>query len=105
MSDLGIKASKIGVDVKTATDRDLSFTSGLNTLKVYRVIHMGASGKEAHGLDYPPTFDFMLPYEDGYQVGASGYYSGYESVVEVDDAYVYAPEDTYIILYIDPLNE
>ena len=105
MSNLGIKASKRGVDVKTATDKDLSFTSGLNTLKVYRVIHMGASGKEAHGLDYPPTFDFMLPFLDGYQVGTAGYYLGYGSVVEVDNTYVYAPKDTYIILYIDPLNE
>lgn len=105
MSDLGIKASKDNVDVKSAVDRLLSFTSGLNTLKIYRVIHVGATGQEAHGLDYPPTFDFMRPYGSGYQVGSAGYYGGYASVVEVDDTNVYAPSGTYVILYIDPLNE
>jgi hypothetical protein len=105
MSNLGIKASKEDVDVKSALDKELSFTSGLNVFKVYRVIHMGATGQEAHGLDYPPTFDFMQPFLTGYQVGSSGYYGGYTSVVEVDDTYVYAPEGTYVILYIDPLDE
>lgn len=105
MSNLGIKASKDTVDVKSTADKNLSFTSGLNTLKVYRVIHVGATGQEAHGLDYPPTFDFMRPFRTGYRVGSSGYYGGYASVVEVDDTYVYAPSGTYVILYIDPLNE
>lgn len=105
MSNVGIKSSKNTEDVKTTADKNLSYTSGLNTLKIYRVIHVGATEQEAHGLDYPPTFDFMLPYYGGYQVGSSGYLGGYASVVEIDDTYVYAPEDTYVILYIDPLDE
>ena len=64
MADYGLKVSKSGKDVKTATGKDLVFTSGANTLKVSALYSktVSCAGYEektestAHGLGYRPAF-------------------------------------------------
>ena len=119
MSDIGLKISKPGIDVKTATDKDLVWSSNFKTLKLYRQIVFTEAGEVSHGLDYPPTF-MALMRVDGVTVPTSlGYQEGGYAFVSVDDVNVYAtnPEDlhdqpypvdwdrVYVSLFIDPLNE
>ena len=54
MADYGIKISKPGFDVMTCADKDLVFSSKLNT---YKVAAIGiTTGDVAHGLPYTPAF-------------------------------------------------
>lgn len=79
MSDFGIKISKEGYDITTASDQNLSFTSGLNMFKVFMTgtIQLnltntgGADSDEViieHNLGYRPAF-FL--YANNYGDGTS----------------------------------
>jgi len=69
MADYGIKISKSGVDVKTAGDDDLIFTTKYSMLKIAKVgtfsylftsepgVGCVTLGTVAHGFDYVPSFD------------------------------------------------
>lgn len=63
MGDYGFKASPPGIDVKTATDQQLAFTSKAFGIKILAegTISVssgggGATGTVAHGLSYAPAF-------------------------------------------------
>ena len=57
MADWGMKISKPGIDVGTATDaNDLVFSSSIDTLKVKSLGTFTAAGTVAHGLSYTPIF-------------------------------------------------
>jgi len=57
MADWGMKISKPGINVGTATDaNDLIFTSSLDTLKVKSLGTFNGVGTVAHGLSYTPIF-------------------------------------------------
>ncbi len=119
MSDYGIKMSKPNVDVKTAADKDLSWSSEFKTLKLYKVIEFTSTGSEEHGLDYAPTFLALMRVDGVYVPTSLGYQELGYSFASVDEEKAYAtnPEDLqflpypvnwdkmYIILYIDPLDE
>ncbi len=111
MSDYGIKMSKPGVDVKTAADKDLSWSSDFKTFKIYRVIKFTSTGNVTHGLDYPPSFAIPNPpplasedYPEKFDLMLG------QNYIQVDDSKVYCTlrpgdQDVYVILFIDPLNE
>jgi hypothetical protein len=85
---LVLKISKEGYDVKTADDKDLVFSSELNTLKVAHQDEPESSGTYNHGLGYSPAFfvtygnNFLgqnqtSPFEvTFYSDGTSFYYAG-----------------------------
>lgn len=56
MSNYGIKVSKQGQDVNTATDKDLIMTSSSNMLKTKASSTFSGVGTVAHGLAYVPVF-------------------------------------------------
>ena len=64
MADFGIKISKDGVDVNTASDSQLVFSSEFNVLKIIsqgsaNIVHGTASGgttSVAHNMNFTPTF-------------------------------------------------
>jgi len=63
MADYGIKISKAGEDVTTATGDDLIFSSSYNTLKISGVYAKSITANNetktettAHGLGYKPAF-------------------------------------------------
>ena len=60
MADWGIKVSRTGYDVKTATEDQLLMTSQNNSLKIDAVsldtVADGGSNDVAHGLSYIPVF-------------------------------------------------
>jgi hypothetical protein len=64
VSDYGLKVSNVGDDAKTASDKDLRFTSKYSTLKLYQAGTLGftsnASGNGtatlAHNLGFAPAF-------------------------------------------------
>jgi hypothetical protein len=98
MSDYGIKMSKPGVDVKTADDVDLSWSSDFKTFKIFRVVKLEAGQNTNHGLNYAPSFLALSPGDFWYDF----------CPVSVDNTKVYSNlsgKDVYIILFIDPLNE
>ncbi len=99
MSDYGIKMSKPGVDVKTASDKDLSWSSDFKTFKIYKIVKFTSTGNKTHGLNYPPAFVAFAPNDFFYDL----------SLASVDDTKVYLEHypgsAVYVILYIDPLDE
>lgn len=52
----GLKISKPGVDVGTATDIDLYFSSELDSMKTKMTGTIVSGGTVAHGLAYTPIF-------------------------------------------------
>ena len=116
VSSFGIKVSRPGYDVKTASDPNLIFSSEFNTLKEYRVLKLTGLGggdisEAAHGLSYPPTFIPFRQYGGSggdWQIHATSYF-GPATNFWVDDTKVYAmlsaDEIAYVMLFIDPLNE
>ncbi len=112
MSDYGIKMSKPGVDVKTASDKDLSWSSDFKTFKVYKTVKITSVGTTAHGLNYAPAF-IAFRQEDTPVTGAwvcmqRGYQLGGRGAIQVDDTNIHCYDDTddlYVILFIDPLDE
>jgi hypothetical protein len=119
MTNYGIKMSKPGVDVKTAADVDLSWSSDFRTLKLYRVIVFTGPGSVTHGLDYPPTFTALMRVGGVTMPTCLGYQELAYSFVSVDDEKVYTTNPSslhtlpypvnwdrvYVSLFIDPLNE
>ncbi len=115
MSSGGIKMSKPNVDVETAEDKDLSWSSDFKTFKVYRIIHFEEEGTEAHGLDYPPTFIAYERIGSDWKRSGAGYMGAGIPTITVDSTNVYSGtsgvwwspdvEEVYVILFIDPLNE
>jgi hypothetical protein len=109
MSDVyGIKVARPGYSVTnpSLSDANTVFSSEFNTFKIYAVVYFSGAGSEAHGLTYPPTFDFIREYAAGKWVfGNGGYWDNYGPIVSVDDTNVYSTAKAYVILYIDPLNE
>jgi hypothetical protein len=113
----GIKVTRPGTTVTTAKDKDLVYSSEFNSFKICKVMYFSGSGDQVHGLDYPPAFDFFVKF-DGYsnasgaeldagnmwRAGNNGYYQNYTALVTVDETKVYATEECYVILYIDPLD-
>ena len=111
MSSIGIKISKPGVDVKTADDDELVWSSDFKTFKLYRIVKFTSTGSQSHGLDYPPAFAITNPprlVDEAYP-GKFDLMLG-QNYVQVDDTKVYCTlrpksEDVYVILFIDPLDE
>lgn len=113
----GIKVSRPGVDVTQADDSDLSYDSTKGSLKVIKVLYFSSSGTQAHGLDYPPAFEYYTEYDTGeWKLNNQGwlekvaspppyYQIGFDSKVRVDDTNVYADEKAYVIIYVNALNE
>lgn len=74
MGDWGIKISEEGEDVKTATDKQLILSSGLNALKIAKVGIL-SSTEVAHGLPYIPAFISSQSLIGGNsKMGLVGYY-------------------------------
>lgn len=73
MADYGIKISKSGFDVGTASNKDLAFSSSLDTLKVYSSgsINMTAAGTATatHNLGYIPSFTSFAKFNGGQHDG------------------------------------
>ena len=107
MSSTGIKISKPGVDVKTADDKDLVWSSNYKTWKIYKIVHFTSAGSETHGLTYPPTFVALIKEGTSWGSASLGYQELGYSWVSVDDINVYSStsDEVYVILFIDPLNE
>jgi len=81
MSDYGLKVSEIGVDVKTATDVQLVFSSELSTLKI---AVEGQTSSTANGRrDIEITHNF-------------GYIPGYITYWDVDSNAKFINGDTYL---------
>lgn len=111
MSNYGIKISKPGVDVKTATDDELVWSSDFKTFKIYKIIKFTATGSQDHGLDYPPAFAITNPprlvdeaYPEKFDLMLG------QNYIQVDSEKVYCTlrpggVDVYVILFVDPLNE
>lgn len=80
-----LKISKPGFDVKTCDDKDLIFSSELNTLKTAKV--GTTSSNVAHGISYTPLF-FAISKIDSTKWGIVGqnYHSG---VPNIDSTYFY----------------
>ena len=106
MSNTGIIISKPGVDAKTADEKDLVWSSNFKTFKIYKILKFTSEQTVSHGLNYPPTYvvyrpDFIYDYITGLP-GPAGQ-------ARVDDTNVFSTgtsaEPTYVILFIDPLNE
>ena len=55
MTSIGTKFSSPGIDVFTASDKDLTYSSKYKTLKIIKK-GMGDGNDIPHGLDYPPAF-------------------------------------------------
>ena len=95
----GIKVSKPGFDVKTATDDQLVMSSEYSSLKVAHTDAPTTSGTYTHGLGYTPAFI----------VSGSGYFVGQEySNVELTFAsdatsFYYYGACRYWIFYQDTL--
>jgi hypothetical protein len=102
MSNYGIRMSKPGVDVKTASDADLSWSSDFKTFKIYRIVKFTANTSINHGLSYPPAFATI-------NINTLQFFGLGKSYVSVDSQKVYGgPVDgqtLYVILFVDPLNE
>lgn len=91
MSDYGIKTSRIGYDVDTASDRQLAFSSDWPLLPIeYENTYTWAIDTEdqtyAHGLGYPPVV--IGWFED---TNGNVYSSEYYIALTVDSTYVYIP--------------
>lgn len=73
MGDYGAAVSRVGIDVKTAADKDMLFKPTINMLKVSAQgtasVTNGTTWTFAHGLGYLPNF-FIL----GENTGGSGKY-------------------------------
>jgi hypothetical protein len=54
MADYGIKVSKVGFDVKSASDINLIMSSKFNMLKTKQTGTFSGEGTLAHGLEYTP---------------------------------------------------
>jgi hypothetical protein len=106
MGNYGLKISKTGYDVKTATDNNLVFSSSFNTLKAYAtgVVTISVNpvdvidyGSVAHGLSYAPAFLVYNDGDDGYwHYSNSGGLQFYASP-NYEESYAYT-DDTYLQL-------
>ena len=65
----GLKISKPGIDVGTAADTDLIFSSDIDSLKTKATGTFANNGTVAHGLSYTPMF-FIA--QSGFAPFASG---------------------------------
>ncbi len=99
--------SKPGVDVETASDANLSWSSDFKTLKSFRVVRFTSAGNISHGLDYPPTFIALIKEGTTWGSASFGYQELGYSFVSVDSTKVYSSTsyEVYVILFVDPLNE
>lgn len=110
MSKYGIKISRPGYDVDSATDDNLIYSSEFNTPKIFRRIKFTSSGSQAHGLTYPPDFDYYVKNTtSGRTRRGQNYYFGWPATVQVDSTNVYATVSSgveiYVTLFTNPLNE
>ena len=103
----GLKISKPGVSVKTATNVQTVFNSENLNLKIFRGISTTSATNFDHGLSYPPAFMYFVKTGSNWTCGAPGYGGEKEALVSVDSTKVYTHTATelYIILFINPLNE
>lgn len=111
----GIKIGRPGLDVLTAADKDLVWSSEFNTPKVAKILHFTSTTPQAHGLGYVPAFIFMTHTDivdafdtEGWTLNNQGYTAGYVTTVSVDNSYVYCDylgTEIYVILFIDSLDE
>jgi len=116
MSNFGIKVSRPGFDVLSASDSNTVLNSNLNTFKICRMVHFTAAGSVAHGLTYPPAFIAFKELNDQFGiitdadelVGAEGgYLFGGVSYVSVDstNVYSYTDDEVWVLILTDALNE
>jgi hypothetical protein len=103
----GLKISKPGVDVDSATNVQTVFNSENNTFKIFMGATTTSATSFAHGLSYPPAFMYFVKSGTNWTCGAPGYGGEKEALVSVDSTNVYTHTATelYIILFINPLNE
>ena len=104
MANYGIKVSKDGFDVKTATDVQLVMTSKSNLLKTKLTGTVTGTGTVAHGLAYVPIFFFIQKITGNntrYTVCGSVPTSAFEaSGIYVDDTNLeYYADGRYYIFY------
>lgn len=100
MADWGIKISKLGVDVKTATDAQLAFSSKYNVPKTFAsdadtIVVSGGSGSKtiAHGL---PSTPIALVYIE--QVAGDGKRYLLNTVVLSGAHFAYSVDATNLIV-------
>lgn len=115
--DYGVKISRKGIDVKTASPKNLVFSSSCNTFKIYRTIKISGGESITHGLNYPPTFfafkrewEQTGSFEGKYIRGdVAPFMQGAYPLISVDNTKVYCKGNSneliYVILCVDPLNE
>jgi hypothetical protein len=106
----GLKASKSGVDVLSAANNELSYSSDFNTMKVAKIIHFNASGSDqtqAHGLGYVPVMWYLIESGSFWRIGPLGILYGFPSMVSVDATNVYYHYSTegYVVLFVNKMNE
>lgn len=118
MSDYGVKISRPGYDVLTASDVNLVLSSQFNTLKLVKVVSFSYNasrnpsnmGSTAHGISYSPLF-MAIKQNDTvgthYESANAGYFGGGISTVFVDSTNVYynQPEACYVLLFTNSLEE
>lgn len=107
MSSYGIKVSRPGYDVLSASDENLITSSEFNSPKVVKIIYFSGADTTAHGLGYVPMFDYYTEYDTGkWKLNAPGFYDAFTTLeVEVDDTNITTYQKTYVILYAKALNE
>ena len=104
MANYGIKVSKDGFDVKTATDVQLVMTSKSNLLKTKLTGTVTGTGTVAHNLAYTPIFFFIQKFVGNntrYTVCGSIPINAFEVAgVYVDDTNLtYYDDGRYYLLY------
>ena len=69
----GIKVSRPGYDVTTASDGNKVYSSEFSTISPYMCMRFETAGDEEHGLDYAPIFFFVVEYgqEPDFKMGVS----------------------------------
>jgi len=99
--DYGIKISKSGDDVLTADNKDLIFTSNMESHKVKETGTLSSSDTFAHGLTYPPHVD-IYQYDD---YGAGRGYLAYKTptACRVDETNVDidTSTDTFYVIFFE----
>ena len=115
MTDYGIKISKAGYDVNTATEQQLAFTSKYPVLKatLSGLVSVGSSTYEiTHGLGYRPAF---IVYAKGstYRFKLPRFYLGSDPVgggikgycyADTTKVYIACPNtDVYYYIFVDQI--
>lgn len=97
MADYGIKISPNGVDVKTAADKDLVYTTKYNAMKIFK--HGSGSGGAsiAHGAGYIPAF---VSFENSAIPDGRYRFSGADSI---DATNINLTYDSFYFIFVDKL--